>query len=190
MTTTKPSEPRGRTTAQLLEDARAKLGLLRGPLGAQLGSSRRTVSRWFSGRTLPSHAQLLDLARRVRARDEALATEIEQHADHVWYERRGKPPPPRPAAPASPASTGLGSAATMLRADVHLVDAIVCVSAEAMNLSPVLVRAGLRAAFRRAREVGLDVATIERLLVASSSPSEASPTQTESASSPGSSRRT
>jgi hypothetical protein len=45
-----------------------------------------------------------------------------------------------------------------------LTDAVVCAAAEALNVPPPAVRPALLAAFRRAREVGLRLEDVERVL--------------------------
>jgi len=48
-----------------------------------------------------------------------------------------------------------------------IVDAVVCAAAEAMEMMPRDVRPALLAAFRRAREIGVPVDMVERVLLAS-----------------------
>jgi hypothetical protein len=48
-----------------------------------------------------------------------------------------------------------------------LADAIVCAAADAMRAVPDTVRAGLLAAFRRAKDLRMSVADVEKALAAS-----------------------
>jgi hypothetical protein len=49
---------------------------------------------------------------------------------------------------------------------VYVVDTIVCAAAEAMGVMPEAIRPALRAAFRRALQVRLDVEAIDAALSA------------------------
>ena len=48
--------------------------------------------------------------------------------------------------------------------DPRLVDSVLVVAADGLNVAPAAVRAILHAAFKRARELGLDVRTVENAL--------------------------
>jgi transcriptional regulator with XRE-family HTH domain len=138
----------------MLIDARRILGVSQGELGERLGASRRTGQRWEAGRAKPGPTELGRLAALVHAEDPKLAAEIATVGGSS-LESLGlvKPTRPAPAAPPPPAPPA-----------EHVVDAVVCAAAEAIGVMPDAVRPALRAAFRRARLVGLDVATVERAL--------------------------
>jgi hypothetical protein len=81
----------------------------------------------------------VDLARVVHGHDPVLAAELVA-SKGTTLEAQGivpPAPPPPPPAPPPPAES--------------IVDAVVCAAAEAMDLTPREVRAGLHAAFARAR---------------------------------------
>jgi hypothetical protein len=129
----------------LLVKARYALNIgSQGALGQLLGSSRRSGERWARGQARPLPSQLLELARRVQATDRALAATIAARAGGKLDEPSG----PR--------------ALTMAVGD--LVDVVVCAAADAMNLPPEAVRPALRAAFHKARIVGLTVEEVEGAL--------------------------
>jgi len=130
-------------------------------LGRMLGISRRTAQRFIASGVPRYHKR--ELARLVLAFDPQLAAEIAQSEDHslaTWGLVRGEPEvvvQPAPAAPPPPPPDGV-------------VDAVVCAAAEGMAMMPGDVRAGLLAAFTKAREIGVDVAQVERVLRAALAP--------------------
>ncbi len=114
------------------------------------GVSSRTLSRWRLEGKPPSAKAIAKLVRVVAPIDREAAT---------WLAEAARIPMPR-LAPATPtatpaASTGTGADAVRLR-----VDSILCVAADAMNLPPNAVRPALRAAFLRARELGVSIDTM------------------------------
>jgi hypothetical protein len=123
-------------------------------LGAMFGVSRRTAQRW-SDRGFPS-TQLPKLASLVHPLDPKLAAAIAAAAG-TTLEALGivrpepAPPPPLLPPPAPPLPDSV-------------VDAVVCAAAEAMDTMPRHARAGVHAAFARAKELGVDVAFVERVL--------------------------
>jgi len=113
-------------------------------LAERLTSSKRTVERWFAGESQPSDAQLGQLARLVHPRDPALAAEIAAAVGESLASLGvHRPPPP-----------------------AHLVDAVVCVAAETIDVPSRALRPALLAAFRRARELGLTLEDVEKVLTA------------------------
>jgi transcriptional regulator with XRE-family HTH domain len=151
------------------ELCRQALGTTQEELGRMLGVSRRTAQRW-TRQGIPSE-ELPNLARLVHAKDAALAAAIVAAAgttlEAVGIVKPAAPPPLPPPLPD------------------WAVDAVVCATAEAMHLLPNEVRPGLHAAFARAKEIGLSVDVIERVLrsklrIANEpppAPSEAQPTR-------------
>jgi hypothetical protein len=121
-------------------------------LGAMLGVSRRTAQRW-SRSGVPRHS-LPDLARLVHPRAPDLAHDIMTFMGST-LEAAGIVAPVSSPAPTPTPATSLP--------DV-VVDALVCAAAEAMDVMPAKVRPGLHAAFVRAKELGLNVDTVERVL--------------------------
>jgi hypothetical protein len=129
------------------------LGVGHAGLAPLLGVSQRTLERWSGGVQAPMGLQLADLARCVHAKDPALAAEIAAASGQTL------------------ASLGIVAAvraptptATPTPTPTQLVDLVVCATAEAMDVSPRVVRPFLRTAFARARELGLDVATVDTAL--------------------------
>jgi hypothetical protein len=139
------------TVGALFIRAQLALGLSQRALGESLGVSLRTVSRWTREGPNLREDQFHDLARRVFPRDAELAAQLAR-AGHESLESLGIVAP-------SPRSL----AAVPLRA---LVDAVVCSAAEALGSSPGPMRSALLAALQRARQLGLDAATLERELAA------------------------
>jgi hypothetical protein len=133
------------------ELSRKALATTQEELGRMLGISRRTAQRW-SSQGIPSYS-LADLARLVHPRDPALASEIMAALgttlEAAGIVRPAPPPAPAPAVAAVPDG---------------VVDAVVCAAAEAMEMMPNDVRPGLLAAFGRAREIGVTVELVERVL--------------------------
>jgi hypothetical protein len=163
---------------QLLGKAQLALGLPHREFGPLLGSSQRTSERWAAKRSEPTKNQFVKLALHVYTRDPALASELAA-ALGGSLESLGivappppppalpaappaptppppTPPPPPPAAPSSPPPPPVPPEA--------LAEYVVCAIAEAMDLSPRVVRSALRTAFGSARELGLDVAAIAAAL--------------------------
>jgi hypothetical protein len=141
--------------ATLFETCRTLFGTTQEGLGKLLGVSRRTAQRW-ANTGIPGY-YLIDVARLVHPRDPALARAIVT-ALGTTLEAQGlvlpapAPSPLPPAAPTAPDPPG------------GIVDAVVCAAAEAMDMLPGEVRPGLLAAFARAKEIGLTVDLIERVL--------------------------
>jgi len=91
--------------------------------------------------------------------DAALAAEIAA-AGGTTLEALGVLPPPPPPAPAPPPPVPVTP-------PDRVVDAVVCAAAEAMQVMPQAVRPAVLAAFACARELGLTVDGVERVLRAS-----------------------
>jgi hypothetical protein len=133
--------------------------LTQSEIAARLGISRRTAQRYVDRGVQPHH--VAELARIVHPYDAALAQEMAAHVGQT-PESLGLVPPPTPpaATPPPPASP----APQVSPVADGVVDAIVCAAAEAMDLMPREVRPGLLAAFERAREIGVPVDVVERVL--------------------------
>jgi|HubBroStandDraft_1064217.scaffolds.fasta_scaffold64436_1 hypothetical protein len=147
--------PSGESLVLLLTLASRALGTNQRGLAELLGLSRRTISRWVrAGNALATPAHIDTLARAVHAHDPALAARIVAVRGATLVDAGIVPPEPAPAPlpppPAPPAP--------------YLVDVVVCAAAEALDVSPRVVRSALLAAFQRARAVGLDVAALESSL--------------------------
>jgi hypothetical protein len=122
-----------------------------GELAAALGVSRRTAQR-YSDHGVPSHL-LPRLIAVVHPHDAALAGQIAASMGHT-LETLGivKPPAPPPPPPAPPPPPD------------RVVDAVVCAAAEAIHVMPGDVRPALLAAFAAAREIGVSLELVERVL--------------------------
>jgi hypothetical protein len=136
--------------------SRQALGLgSQAELGEKLGVSQRSAQR-YSAHGVPAY-YLPALARLVHPVDPELAAEIAQSMGHT-LESLGivapVPPPALVAAPPPPPPPPPDG----------IVDAVVCAAAEAMEMMPRDVRPGLLAAFKRAREIGVSVDVVERVL--------------------------
>jgi hypothetical protein len=152
--------PSGESLILLMTLAMRALGTNQQGLADVLGLSRRTISRWVKhGHAAVSPARIDTLARAVHARDPVLAARIVAVRGATLVEAGIVPPAPAPAPPPPPPPP-----------PPYLVDVVVCAAAEALDVSPRVVRPALLAAFQRARAVGLDVAALESSLSQPSQP--------------------
>jgi len=169
--------PSAKTTASLIARSRLALGLTQGALADALSVTRRTVGRWEGRRSAPNFDQLARLAAMVHPKDAALASEIAVEGATTLEElslvaAKALPPPPAPSAPGAPPSRPFPPADLM-------IDSILHVSARALDLQvastdpAAAVRAVLRAAFERARGLGLTLEEIDAVL--SPRPAEGAP---------------
>jgi hypothetical protein len=144
-----------RLTGALVARARMRLGMPNREFGPALGASERTALRWSAGRSELTVPQLRTLAAMVYPQDPGLAAELAEATSTTLVALGIAPPPPPPApvvvAPPRPDP------------DV-LTDAVVCAAADELSAAPSAVRAGLLAAFRRARELGLTIDEVEKSL--------------------------
>ena len=134
----------------LLLEARHALVWHQGDLANLLKLSRRTVQRWDAGHGSPDATQLATVARAVFPKDAELASRLARAA-RTSLEELGLV---ITAAPQTPISL-LGPL---------MVDSITCAAADAMNMAPDAVRPALRAAFERARDLGLSPADVASAL--------------------------
>jgi hypothetical protein len=155
----------------MLIEARRLLGVSQGELGELLGSSRRSGQRWDGGRSSPMPKQLHALSALVHPKDPELAAQIAMAGGSTLEQLGIVPPPPPPPAPLPPIPLPRPPPAVPAPAPPppppppeDVVDAVVCAAAEAIDVMPRTIRPALLAAFRRARRLGLDVATVERAL--------------------------
>ncbi len=140
-----------RPVTHLLVSARHAAGLSQDKVAQVMGLSKRTISRWEVGRASPSADNACTLARLVYPYNAAIAAELAAAASES-LESLGlvTAPAPPPAPPPLPS---------------HLVvDAIVCVAADALAATPSTVRGALHAAFKRARELRLSMEDVEKAL--------------------------
>jgi DNA-binding XRE family transcriptional regulator len=146
-----------RDARALISLARSCLGMSQEQFGIALGASKRTATRWDSGRANPSIGQVRELAALVYPRDPSLAAELAVAAG-TTLESLGivAPAPPAPAPPALPPPPP----------PRLVVQAVVCAAADALQVPPSTVRAALLAAFRTAHELRFTVEDVEKALAA------------------------
>ena len=139
----------------LIEHARSRLGETQAGFAIRVDSSKRTVSRWQTGRSTPASFQLVRIAREVYPLDGALAVALATAAGtDLLATGIEVPEPPRvevaeppPAPPPKPARPGASVE--------HLVDSVLCAAAAAVLTTPQAIRPAIAAAFERAIAVGL-----------------------------------
>ncbi len=152
--------PSGESPLTLMTLAMGALATNQHGLANLLGVSRRTISRWTRHGSAPLDPSQTDaLARAVHPHDPRLAERIVAVRGATLVDAGivrpppavspPAPPPPAPAPPTPPA---------------YLVEVVVCAAAEALDVSPRVVRPVLLAAFKSARAVGLDLAALEAAL--------------------------
>jgi transcriptional regulator with XRE-family HTH domain len=150
------------STTEIVTRAQFAAGLTQEQLGEAVGASRRTVSRWAANRSSPSDTQLVEMVRLAHAREPDVAATLAAGMGET-LESLGIVPPAPPPAPPAP-SLRIASTALVLEGIVHA-------AASAMNLSPRVVRTGLYAAMKRARELGATVEEMEGALETAAPPS-------------------
>jgi DNA-binding XRE family transcriptional regulator len=150
----------GRDAVRLVTEGQYALGLTQGQLGSLLTASRRTISRWVSGRSRPSVTQLQRLACAVHPRNAVLAAKLAaeggQTLEGLGLVRPTPPPMPAPATPPPPQRPFPPARL--------LVESVVCAAAETMQAPPTVVREALRAAFARTEALGLSVEEVNEAL--------------------------
>jgi hypothetical protein len=152
------------------------LGLTHKATAELCGTSMRTAQRWSGGASLPSHAQVLTLARAVFARDAGLAEALAQEAGTSLVAMGVVPPPPPPVvalppSPPPPPRRPFPPVALMVDSILHAATQ----SAGAHAADPTSHQAILEitlAAFARARGLGLSVEEVHDALVATGVPSK------------------
>jgi hypothetical protein len=158
----------------LFELSRSALHTTQSGLGEKLGVSRRTAQRWAQ-QGVPGY-HMPALARLVHPHDAQLAGHIAAAMgttlEAMGIVRPAPPPVAEVAPPPPPPAPPLPPPAPPPPPD-GVVDAVVCAAAEAMEMMPRDVRAGLHAAFARASEIGVTVAMVERVLRPKTAPAAA-----------------
>jgi transcriptional regulator with XRE-family HTH domain len=130
--------------SRLLARASAHLSLTNQEMGQRYRSSRNTVGRWLAGRSTPTPAVIVQIARDVFPIDAALAAGL-AGAVNETLETLGLVTPPPP--PPPPPGRSLG----------HLADMVLCAAAETVGQPPGALRPLLVTAFERASAIGLGV---------------------------------
>jgi transcriptional regulator with XRE-family HTH domain len=155
---------------RLVIEAQLTLGITQLEMARMLGCSRRTVSRCAARRSAPGQSDLLALARAVHAKDPSLAAKL-AHEGSQTLESLGLVKP----APAMPAVTVPAAHVRPFPPTRLVVESVVCAAAEVMQASPATVRGALRAAFARARGLGLTVEEMDDALTEPEEPKPATP---------------
>jgi hypothetical protein len=131
----------------LLKMAQNELALTQVELGVELGVSRRTIIRWGRGQTYPSQFEVETLVDLLRSKGhDDLAESFLEAADLPIHLA------PRDALPSAP--TRVGSPAPPAVA-AHLLESVVYAAADAADVAPREARLVLRAAFLRAKALGV-----------------------------------
>ena len=150
-------------SAALYVKSQVALGKTQVGLARMLGISRRTAQRWVA-HGVPASG-LAKLARLVHPRDPGLAATLATRAGRTLGELGiVQPQPPAPPALSPPPRAP---------PPAIVVDAVVCAAADALDTSPREVRGAVRAAFARAREIGLTVEDVEAALKPTPAPRSA-----------------
>jgi hypothetical protein len=136
-------------------NAKLALHIVDRELGELLGVSTRTVQRMMTRRSSFRVEHLQLLARKVHPTNPALAAALAAEGG-VTLEALGLVKPAPPAAPSPPPRA--------FPPPHLLVEVIVCAAADAMQSTPSAVRDVLRAAFSRARTLGLTVEEVDAAL--------------------------
>jgi len=158
----------------LVSRTRILLGLTQKGLGERFGVSLRTAHRWELGRSYPSIAQVHQIAAAVFPHDASLAAQLASEAG-TTLEGLGlvtPPAPPPPAPPPAPPSAPVVAPGPPPRAFppiALMVDSILLASIDAAaTLGATGAREAvptiLRAAFSRARGLGLTTDEIDEAL--------------------------
>jgi len=144
-------------TGALLARAGVTLGMSHRELATLVGVSRRSVSRWTREGTLLTRAQVVAVTKAVHPLDASLAAELAALLDETLVTLGLEAPPPI-------ADTLAPKSERRAVSSARLADVVVCAAAEAMDVSPRLVRPALVAALRAAREVGLSIEALAHAL--------------------------
>jgi transcriptional regulator with XRE-family HTH domain len=134
-------------TNVLIIECRMALGLTQEDFGNIVGRTKRTVQRWEDGGAVLVASEGETLARALISVRPDLAEKIAEAIDTTL--------------------DALGLAPTVDASGLVTpgpVDAIVRAAADAMGVTPDVVRPAVAAAFERARELGLDVEAVARAL--------------------------
>jgi len=134
------ASPKHRELSVVLLASRMALGESQQGLGKAIRTARKTVGRWERGWSTPGRVTIGQIAALLLPIDPALAEEL--------------------AAAAGETLASLGIARPDARPSPLLIDAIVCVAADAADMTPKMIRPALLAAFQRAKAAGLDVTAV------------------------------
>ncbi len=154
----------------LVARATMVLGLTHKATAELCGTSLRTAQRWYGGGSMPSHAQVLTLARAVFPRDAALAEALAQEAGTSLVAMGvvappAPPPPPVVALPPPPPPRPFPPVALMVDSILHAATLSAGAHAADPTSHPAILEI-TRAAFARARGLGLSVEEVHDALVA------------------------
>jgi len=148
---------------RLLVRARQALGWNQRELGQQLGSSHRTAVRWESGQSHFSPPYAAQLATLVYPIDRDLAWEIAALTGQtlVGLGLEAPPAPPEPPLVVAPPVPAVSPPPATPAALGTLLDALVCVVADASDVAPKVIRPTVLLTLRRVLALGLDLQAAE-----------------------------
>jgi transcriptional regulator with XRE-family HTH domain len=158
-----------KAVCRLIVLSRQAIGMSQGELASMMHIARRTVGRWEARQSHPSFEQLADLARAVHPRDAGLAQEIATETgttlEALGLGAKSPAPTPEPAKASAPPPRRFPPVDLM-------TDSIVFVARQALEENAgqetmASLLAVLRAAFARAKGLGL---TVDEVDLALSSP--------------------
>lgn len=147
--------------------ARMALGMTQQELADRLAVSRRTMSRYEAGERVPGLPEIHKVARMVHARDGALAAALAAEGG-TTLEVLGLVEPRAAAAPAAPPAP----LARPFPPIALMVDSVLLAAVDAAEEEPAAIRDRdamrrvLRAAFARARGLGLTLEEVDEALAA------------------------
>jgi len=144
-------------------EARRLLRLNQGETAELLGVNVRTVQRWDAGRSTPSHLDYQGLARATFPLNPTLAARLAVTGGTTLAALGLVAQPP--ATSAKPPAVPLEL----------VIDSVLCAAAIAVDMKPLEIKPGIIAAFRRARQLGLDLEAAEKALVGAEAASAGSP---------------
>jgi hypothetical protein len=162
----------GTSITPLINRACKTLGLSQRELGELCETSHRTAQRWAHGKAFPSVQQVQILARALVDEDLELAESMAQEAGGslLAWGLVEPPPPPRPLAappvPAGPPPRAVPPVALMVDSILHAA-ALAAEDHAADPTSHQAIQAIVRAAFGRARGLGLALSEVDDALAAS-----------------------
>jgi hypothetical protein len=152
--------PRRLSTPELVDTVqKAQLALLfnQKQLGELMGSSQRTVQRWYAGQSHPYPWEIAKLVVAVHPHSPEIALRlaegIGQSLETLGVLPAPSPPPPEP--PPSPAPSAMAPL---------LAESVVAAAAEALDVSPRVARPGVLAAVERAKAAALSIDDLLALL--------------------------
>lgn len=179
----------GPDITSLVVRCRMALQLTQKQMAERFGCSHRTVARWQSRQSTPSNEQIQAMARAVYAVDaglaEALAGEGGTSVEALGLVPKPPPPPPPPPAPPPPPPPAPppGPPPRAFPPIALMLDSVLLAAVDAADAHPdslrerSAVREVIRAAFGRARALGLTLNEVDDALTPPQQSSKSARTQ-------------